>query len=256
MSLRCQDCQDQLLANALDVTVAPAAVEAHMRECDLCARYAQSVALQRRAFGEIARMRAPEALDGRVVAACHAGHRQERAVALVANLVRWNVPAELDRKVLDAQDGQSLVPLTTAPDVLDRLVSEDLRDPSKAIARRFTGRLARLKAPAELGGRVARALSAGGIRSGPRSRWLLPTAAVALFLALGASALLMRHPSTPHYSFEVRRGAQAATDPLIRSLLNGVTGGALDASQSIRAAQSTEAPQETHASQDTHGGAR
>lgn len=232
MPLRCLDCQTRLLEHASETDVRHDDVRAHLDSCATCAKFAVRAALHRRAFGDLVRLGIPSELDGRVVAACHAGYRQERAVARIANLARWNVPTELDRKVLEPQDGRSLVERSTAPDVLDRLVSEDLRDPAKAIARRFAGRLERLRAPAELRRRVERVFGARVTARMPRLPRFLQLAAAVLLVAVGGGLFLMRPKPERRYSFEVRHAsAQASVDPMIRGMLNGLSGGLLDATQ-------------------------
>lgn len=202
---------------------------AHLDSCAVCAAFAERASLVRRGFGELTRLGVPAELDGRVVAAFHGGYRQARAVSQVAHLARWNVPGELDRKVLEPR----ALERTKTPDVLDRLVSEDLRDPSKAIARRFAGRLARLTAPPELRRRVERVFGPRDVTRARRAPRILQLAAAVLIVALGGGVLWMRGKSErPRYSFEVRReSVQASTDPLLRGMLSGLSGGLIDAAQ-------------------------
>lgn len=232
MSLYCLECQDRLLEHASETGVLHDDVRAHLDSCAVCTQFAARAALHRRAMGELARLPPPSELDGRVVAACHAGYRQERAIARIADLARWNVPTELDSKVLEPQDGRSLVERSAAPDVLDRLVSEDLRDPSKAITRRFAGRLERLSAPADLRRRVERLFGARVAARMPRASLFLRAAVVVLLVAVGGGLFLMRGDKPERrYSFEVRHASAQAVDPMIRGMLNGLSGGLLDATQ-------------------------
>lgn len=224
MSHSCQLVQEMLLASA--DAVVDAAVREHLDGCAACTQFAARHAQLRRAFGELPRRDAPAELAGRVVAACHGGYRQERALDFVARLSRWNVPSELDRKVWEesAEDAPS------APDVLERLVEEDLRDPSKALARRFAGRLTRLSAPDELLGRVEQAMAARAVR--PRARVVrYAPALVALGIATIAFVALWskRDAGVREYSFEVRRATIASLAPEARSILDGLSGGSLSA---------------------------
>lgn len=226
MTLRCHECQERLLARASESDVLSRETRAHLDSCADCAAFAARSGLQRRALTSLPRRAAPQELDGRVVAACHAGYRQARAVAQIADLARWSVPGELDRKVLERER----LDRPATPEVLDRLVSEDLRDPSKAIARRFAGRLARLAAPPELRRRVERALGANGHGQPRRVSRALQLAAAIMVVGLGGGLLWMRGKSEPRYSFEVVRvSASASTDPVLRGMLSGLSGGLLDA---------------------------
>ncbi len=235
MSNRCHECQERLIARTGDGDVLSRDMREHLDSCAACAAFAVRVGSHQRALGALPRRDVPVELDGRVVAACHAGYRQARAVAHIADLARWNVPGELDRKVLEPR----ALDRASAPDVLDRLVSEDLRDPSKAIARRFAGRLARLAAPPELRRRIERALAgrdaerASGTSDSSMTRRpqrVLQLAAAVLVVVLGGGVFLMRGKSEPRYSFEVRRvSLDASTDPLLRGMLSGLSGGLLDA---------------------------
>ena len=126
--------------------------------------------------GALPRPALPADLEGRVVAALQAGHRQARAAQAVAELGRVSSPQALDQAVdaefeetvelelaeleLDgasvdapegADDGLARLPV---PGVLDRLVAEELAAPSQARARRYLGSLRRRHAPEELRMRV------------------------------------------------------------------------------------------------------
>jgi hypothetical protein len=87
-----------------------------------------------------------------------------------------------------------------APRVLDRLVASDLEDPTHALARRFAGRLERLRAPRELDAAVKRR-SIGGRsqRSSERSFapfLLFAAAALVLVIGLGGTLLLLQKSVT------------------------------------------------------------
>jgi hypothetical protein len=72
------------------------------------------------------------------------------------DLGRITMPVEVDRAIWPA--GKS------APPVLDRLVDRDLQEQTRGIARRFAGRIERLKAPRTLDARVHMAWT-------PRAMW-------------------------------------------------------------------------------------
>ncbi len=228
MSLHCHECQERLLARTSERDVLPGDTRAHLDSCAACATFAVRAANLGRAFSDLLRREVPAELDGRIVAACHAGYRQARVVSHVAHLSRWNVPGELDRKVLEPRALERSI----APDVLGRLVSEDLRDPSKAIARRFAGRLARLAAPPELRRRVERVFGPHDVTRARRAPRILQLAAAVFVVVLGGGLLLMRGKPERQYSFEVRReSVHASTDPLLRGMLDGLSGGLLDTAQ-------------------------
>jgi len=113
-----------------------------------------------RALAALPRPSAPAELDGRVVAAIHAGHREDRAAAFLASLAPESAPDALRGRV-----AREIV--TGAPAALDRLVE------SRVAAEMRAGEA--LPAPPTL----------------PRQRLLAATAAgVALGLVLGLGGLL------------------------------------------------------------------
>jgi hypothetical protein len=178
----------------------PAPGDSHLATCADCAAYVARVARSLAGLRGLERRPAPIELDGRVVAALQAGARQERAVRAVEELAPRTAPERVERAVeTDAElaahhPGRELRPARLrAPQVLDRLVAEELGDPSAARARRFVSSLARLEAPGELALRVAgdlagtppttlpapvRTSNGGGARS-PRALGRLATVAAA-----------------------------------------------------------------------------
>jgi len=200
------------------------------------------------ALGGLERMDAPSSLAGSVVCAIHAGHRQDRAAASLVALARRSAPNELEERLLDEPRRQS------APDVLDRLVAEELADPAKAMASRFAGRLPRLQAPAALDRYVESALRGqpgqgsqdqGSQDQGSRGQARVPAripviglrrfgplAAAAGLLAVlwvGRALLVEPGPRTD-ISFMVRH-AESIDDlgPTARTWMTGLAGGVLDA---------------------------
>jgi hypothetical protein len=264
-----------------------AALAPHRASCGACDEFARRVDALVRALRELERKAAPAELAGFVVAACHEGQRQDRAVAALAALGRLRAPdaldgrvldrhspgntrarhepseldaearehalreGELDERELDALDELAERELDAAPPgdegrlhvphVLDRLVDEELREPSKALVRRFAGRLPRLSAPAELDERVHRMLATGEL-AGPRANrwpsanaWMLRAAALFVLFGAGVGVLvwaLGRTANNPSgraqglLAVRIERVHSAAElTPEARALIGGITGG-------------------------------
>lgn len=198
-----------------------AAGGSHVEACASCRAFAASAEALGRALAAVPRRPAPIALDGRVVAALQAGHRQERAVGQVSSLEGLEAPEALSRGLDRALSGGSALPRHPAPAVLERLVREELADPVAARARRHLGALPRRAAPEELRKRLERDLAR---RAGPRRRGArvgLTLAAVVLAL-VGAARLLPTSEPTRRQllplEFEIVRGASPADlSPMARA---------------------------------------
>ena len=172
----------------------------HGAGCDSCAAGAARASAQARARASLQRLALPRDLDGRVVAALFAGKRQDRAAQALVALPRAQPPAQLDQAVRElarrgAAGSDAALERAQAPDVLARLVAEELADPSRAVVTRHVGGLARMAVPAELDARLDELLRAGvrglGRRTGTGSRSLRrwgAAAAVAVALAVGVLA--------------------------------------------------------------------
>ena len=217
----CEQARGELLALGGDELRLEAELRRHVEACAACAAAAAGARRLAAALRELPRRAVPAELAGRVVASSQAGFREERAVRALGRLARAEAPGVLEQTL------SSFAPRASAPGVLARLVDEDLRDPQRALARRFAGRLRRLRAPEELERRVAAALLAGPARP----RWRpLAIAAGALLLAGGSVAALLwssgRKPAARTYSFEV---VYVESLPELagpeRYLLAGVSGG-------------------------------
>lgn len=127
---------------------------------------------QARALGALERLPVPEDLQGRVVAALHAGHRQERVTRLFSGLSRRTAPSELGARVRHLAERPFA--RLSAPSVLDRLVEVEVEvDATDA-------------ALASAGGGGGGTGSAGLRR--PRLRELRAPWAAAALLALGLAA--------------------------------------------------------------------
>lgn len=206
---------------------------AHALECAACAAFARKLTRNASALRALERLRVPAALDVRAETALEAGFRAERAIGAVSGLGRQSVPSSLDDAVARAA-GDSRGFGRQAPEVLRRLVEEELADPTKAIARRHVGSMRRMPAPEALELAVRAELSAPR-----RARPLQPYVVAAGLLLAGALALTgwALRRSAPEGQGERSRIVWVQVDradqlsPLGRSLLAGYSGGALEASR-------------------------
>jgi len=163
----CQSTRDRLAFQAGTDCTPEREVRLHLEDCAECRAWQFGLERRVAALRDLSPLAAPEALDGLVVSALHAGARQERALRHLGALERRLAPAALDERAeerlasLRAEDG-ALLDAPRSPAVLERLVSEDLQDLPRAIVRRLTSKLSRKPAPAELEGRVQRELAKTG----------------------------------------------------------------------------------------------
>ena len=231
----CREFRDQVLARLTEERGGGAGrAGGHGSDCEPCAAWAARVDAHARAFASLPRLELPRDLDGRVVASMFAGQRQDRAAEALASLPRAKPPADLDQGVhrLARRGGADDAALERlrAPDVLTRLVAEELADPSRAVVARQVGGLERLAVPTELDERLRKLLRADpiapGRRAGSRSlrRWG-SAAAAAVVLAVGvlAGRQWMGTPSslgpvetggaTAQFDFEVLQARSAADLP-------------------------------------------
>jgi hypothetical protein len=225
MTLSCLESRERLLDRRGVARPEDLDLLAHLDVCGECAGFARRTAAVSESLSGLPRRPAPQELDGLVVAALQAGHRQDRAVGGLRGLSRLPVPAELAGRALDVQPRDA-----RAPAVLDRLVDEDLRDQTAAMARRFAGRLERRPAPRVLRDRLEH-FAPAPLRSTRIRRILLAAAGVTLLLAAGGVWLLVRGAGQggPDRDFEVRyESSLDALDPMARSLLAGLSGGLVD----------------------------
>jgi len=91
----------------------------HGRNCFSCARHWIRLLVQVRLMCELTPVSAPADLEGRVVAALHPGHRQQRAVSAVASLPRLQAPPVLARRLDTALSNK-------APSALLRRVEREI----------------------------------------------------------------------------------------------------------------------------------
>ncbi|MBI5432671.1 MAG: hypothetical protein HZA52_07570 [Planctomycetes bacterium] len=223
MHRTCHDARTALAGSDLP------AFEVHARACAECRVFGSRLQRGERALAGLARISAPAALDGLVVAALEAGQREERAVGALRRLDRVEVPEHLDHAV--ARTAAPIAPVAfSAPDVLRRLVEEELSDPSKARVHRFVGSLERVAAPDELFARVHGALTQPPPKRSFRSRLLAGGAAIVL-VAAAAFAWVSNSRETPRTRIEwVRVDSVEELSPLAASFVAGLSGGASEVS--------------------------
>ncbi len=144
---------------------------------------------QAKALGSLSRAGAPRDLDGRVVASIQAGYRQDRAVVALARLEPKEAPIELQRHV------RRQLALFSAPDILRRLVEEEMAAPDKALAKRYAGRLDRVAAPDALSEAVENLVESASLDAdadaGPGGRFADGPGAVFVLAAASTLALLV-----------------------------------------------------------------
>lgn len=227
MSQHCREFQLRWLDRAAPAQPVDDGALAHSLGCRACAEFVRRAARLQRAFGDLERLPVPEELPGRVVAACNPGYLQDRAAALLGAVVRLEAPRELDQHVMRTSAHR-----LRAPQVLERLVDEELRDPGLALVRRFAGRLHRLEAPSELLGRVQAELAAPHASTAARRerllavRWSILGVVVVVGLLLGIEFGTRETQAAPALTFEVRRVNDASElDAVARQLAAGLSGG-------------------------------
>lgn len=188
------------------------AVGEHPGACPACAQWLRDFQRRSRALSELTRLSAPAELEAGVAQEL-AGERTYRLQRALATLARLGAPARLDESVLgsfardpagDEERGKRkaqavrALEFHSAPNVLERLVNEELAAPERHVAERFTGNLERLGAPRAL---------ADGLRTSVRRRTLvrlvlgpvaaLTAAGVVVWLAIG------REPEPRRRRFDV-----------------------------------------------------
>lgn len=146
----------------------------HAADCADCAAYVARAARGVDALGALERFEVPPELDGRVVAALQAGARQDRAVRMLESLSPQRADEQIDEAVVAKLEFEARHPdaelraaRRRAPEVLSRLVEEELADPPAARTRRYVGSMPRLEAPVEL--EAALALELAGVPHGAGS---------------------------------------------------------------------------------------
>lgn len=205
----------------------------HVQHCSACRVRAQRAAQAQQLLQSMPRMRAPRELEGLVVAATQAGHRQERSADQLRSLVRLSAPEELVARV-DAQRRAALAERPVAPEELERRLAAELAAPEQVMSQRFLHKLERMRAPSDLEARLA----ARPMRA-QRRRALSFAGALVVLLGLGSLAILQWSSPSPDQPGIVQseRGIQweiehveslDGFDPMARALMGGLSGGASD----------------------------
>lgn len=209
----------------------PEGMREHAEACPDCRELWRRASGQVEALRSLPRLEVPSELEGRVVAAMQAGHRQERVAHALTSLQRRSAPRELDAAAIAATTPPGRPMRRVAPDVLDRLVDESLRDLPATVNAGLLDRLPRLHAPAELDARVDSMLVRGDhLVRRPWMRFAGPIGVAAAALLVAAVVALNPGTSAPDdaaYPFEVVR--HEAFDPAHHSattldLLESMTG--------------------------------
>ncbi len=223
----CADFRAALIARA-EGDVVDLALDVHLAQCAACRRELMRTEQRVELLRGVSGPGAPVELDGLVVAAMQAGERQQRVTRAVQSLSRAHTPEDLARRLAGPK----------APRVLERLVSEDLADPAKALASRYARSLGRLRAPQDLDQRLR------DLRPGPLQRHA-PVALVAAGVMLALGALIVagilhgpRNPALPTTPagpvlIVERVDSVRDLDPLVGQMLSGVTGGLADAQRIV-----------------------
>lgn len=213
MSTRPQACEsqkDNLLAALERGVPLPVELHAHALSCAGCRAALARWSAQARVLRAMPRAQVPAELDGRVVAAFHAGARQTRALDHVQSLSRVQAPSELDVRMT-----QMLAGAHTSAARFERGESDGRR------------------APAELDQRVARDWRAArAVKQTRQTTRAWAAFAVASLAMVTAWLVWPRSEAVPALQPEielVQVRSLRELDPLSRGLLDSVSGGALSA---------------------------
>jgi len=230
----CRDWRERCIAVASKAAPRDGFLAVHLASCSACSLFLARLELHVVAISRLQRARAPRELDGLVVAALQAGLRQERAVNAVASLTPKPMPAAVQPKIQAPR-------IQAAPRELDRLVVDELRDPTKSIARRLVGHLERQPVPKSLDARVASlAAELPSERRRGRERRRMLAFAGSVFLVIGGLAAIL--------SLVNRGGVEAREprivvehvsspenmDPAVQATFAMVSGGVFDAKRVAR----------------------
>lgn len=202
----------------------------HLAKCEDCARWSETWSQRARALRSLEPVAAPDALTERVSAEL-AGPPSRLGRYLEA-LVRLEVPEELEPRIELEELGARSAPFLRTldyhrvPGVLERLVAEEIADPSAARARRFVGDLEDVDTPTALQGRVRAWFIRPRVRpgQGPSLRRVvgLTAAAAAVWMLL---PLFRSEPARSPRNFRVVYVESAeGLSPMARALAEGLSG--------------------------------
>lgn len=236
MTPLCDTFDEQLAAECGAARPWSASLEAHLAECPACAAAARRRVAGLEVLRSLPSEAAPDALDGLVVAALEAGHREDRAVEELRGVAGPGAPAELEGRLdelLAELRSEGLFGQPVAPEELAPRVDRDLQDLPAAIVSRQLDRLPQVPAPAGLQQRVD-----GDLGSPRPARRLTLVRGIAAGLAAAAAAALLftavRSLSVPELpaprslalEFRVERPSDLdALSPDARHLYERLTGG-------------------------------
>ncbi|NOT28850.1 MAG: hypothetical protein HOP15_00215 [Planctomycetes bacterium] len=206
----------------------------HARLCRECALWLQAAARRRSELSGLARLSAPAALDRRVDEEL-AGARTNRLERVLYSLARCGAPALLDERVAelfsrgsggDEERGEQrawavrALEVQSAPDVLERLVSEELAAPERHLAERFPGSLERVAAPLALEQRLGSAARRSTLVRLARPLVALAAAGLVVWFAIGRGS----EPRSRRFQV-LHAVAFEDLDPMARSLAESLGGG-------------------------------
>lgn len=231
----CPDRRDRLIAVAGGVAQRDALLDAHLVVCSGCSAYLGRAQSHVHSLTGLPRRAVPVELDGLAVAATQAGFRQDRAVNALLALSQAAMPEEVDLSIWPRG--------VRAPTVLDRLVDCDLQEQTNGIARRFAGRLERLRAPRALDGRVGSIHEPHRLRRDRFTRRVALVSAALLLVALGALGTLIAMgrrtvvpvgPDSGPVIVIERVASPAELDPVLQQTFAALVGGAPDAERAVK----------------------
>jgi hypothetical protein len=219
----------------------------HLEACAGCAAWFERQQRIADAIGSLARLPAPAELRTRCASELAAARRERLVGGILGTLDRVPAPAGLEQRLrgnFAAQEAEAAAregragdrPLLAGalaglarrdvPAVLDRLVSEELADPTAARARRFAGDLERRRAPFELERRVRlRVLGRDGARG--LLRIFVPVALAAGLLAVAAQRWSRDAERKGSHLEVVELSSLTELEPVARDLLAALGGGML-----------------------------
>ena len=210
---------------------------AHAGLCAECAGWMASTERVLGALAGLGRLSAPAELAQRVEREL-GGDRSRRVERVLNSLVRRGTPAVLDERVaasfgvervpvdesrtLEAQALRAL-DVQPAPEVLERLLDEELRAPERQRVERFSGSLERLRAPAALAERLG-----SSVRRRALVRLVVgPLATLAAAGLVVWIAVRRGEPERRTHRFDVIEASSLeGIDPMARMLAESLGGGA------------------------------